>query len=1164
MFGRRYEGSRAPGLRRKAARRVGVALAVVIAALVIPAAPALAAPCTEPQNDPVSPALWGGFEIDGNLCSNTTGTTGSLEWDTVGGQPVATDPVGSTDISAFTGGADESSGPNWTVAQSTNASGIPPGQSRDDVGNVYASTQVTGGDVFAYFGVELEGGSGTASLHLELNQKPNDDPSCPRGTRGVPSPCRTVGDLLLAFDKSGGSPITLARVWRWSGSAWVELPDLAGVAAGRANNANVTTLDNRTLTAGRFGEVAVNLTNLFGPASCSGNYGTLNVRTSASTSLTSGLIDWVRPIDLSVPSTCPTVVLQKRWVNGSPDDTARLSVDGATTTPGAVTSTVTADTGATFTDTVNQAIAPVEPGSVVDVAEALGTANTGAYGSTIGCDNGLLAPPQPGRAGSFTMPATADAGTTVTCTFVNTRAQTTLTLTKVWASSTPGDTADLTIGASEHALTGPTTSTAPTTTTISTPVFSGEAVTVAEALGDANASSYEAVTACTNVDAFDPGDYGASFVVPDTPTAISCTITNTAVPARLVLSKEWVRGAPADSAELTITGPDASDSAVSIVPASLTGRSTASASLPIIAGQTVTLAEALPATGRTNTGTYVPTTLECNGQPVAFDPTATGATAQFTVPSSAPVSCVYSNTRQQATVVLQKRWVNGALGDAANLFIAGARQTRLITTSTVTEATGPTFTDEVNQARLVVLTGNRATLSESLQDDNTGAYDASSPTCDNGVVPDAAGSFVVTGPLADTVVTCTITNSRTAGTVTVHKIWHNGVAGDVARLTIGGAAAPADSTSTVPSPAPPVLDDTGHPAAAPTLSGQIVTVAEELGTDNTGTYDSRVVCDNGVSGTSSVTFAVGAVPGSVACTVVNTARPTPPTPSTPVLRTVTSARRVTPGRAFSDRIHVSRLAGARGAQAVARLYGPYASRAAATCTAATLARTSTVHVTNGWNRTPSVRVTAPGIYTWRVTVLPNAANRAVTHPCGEVAETTVVAKRAYDAPAIVAGFSGTVDPSELDRSVPVTIRMPAVGLRAAVHAERVAHGEMTLPGDVGDVGWLRKSAGFADKIGTTVVAGHVSDRHDHPGAMFRLSRAHAGQRVTVRQGANRVRFEVVGTKVFDRRHPLPQRYFATTGAHRLVLVSCTDRVVFPNGHFHYTRYVVVVAKQLRR
>ena len=123
---------------------------------------------------------------------------------------------------------------------------------------------------------------------------------------------------------------------------------------------------------------------------------------------------------------------------------------------------------------------------------------------------------------------------------------------------------------------------------------------------------------------------------------------------------------------------------------------------------------------------------------------------------------------------------------------------------------------------------------------------------------------------------------------------------------------------------------------------------------------------------------------------------------------------------------------------------------------------------------------------------------------------------------------------------------------------------MTLPRDVRDVGWLRKSAGVGDKIGTTVIGGHVSDRHDNPGAMFRLKRAHAGQLIMVIRGGKLYQFKVVSTATFDRRHPLPHRYFTTTGRHRLALISCTTKVVFPNGHFHYTRYLVVLAKQVHR
>src|SRR5262249_52311303 len=156
---------------------------------------------------------------------------------------------------------------------------------------------------------------------------------------------------------------------------------------------DVTTPDNRTLAAGRFGEVAVNLSTLFGSATCSGSFGTLNVRTSASTTLTSGLIDWVRPVALSVPSTCPTVILRKAWVNGSDNDPAGVAINGVPTAPGSATSPVPADTGPTFTDTTNQAIAEVEPGSVVNLAETLpapGQTNTGTYTSAIACDSGPL------------------------------------------------------------------------------------------------------------------------------------------------------------------------------------------------------------------------------------------------------------------------------------------------------------------------------------------------------------------------------------------------------------------------------------------------------------------------------------------------------------------------------------------------------------------------------------------------------------------------------------------------------------------------------------------------------------------------------------------------------------------------------------------------------
>ena len=288
-----------------------------------------------------------------------------------------------------------------------------------------------------------------------------------------------------------------------------------------------------------------------------------------------------------------------------------------------------------------------------------------------------------------------------------------------------------------------------------------------------------------------------------------------------------------------------------------------------------------------------------------------------------------------------------------------------------------------------------------------------------------------------------------------------------------------------------------------------------------------------------------------------------PKPSTPKIRTVASAVRVEPGKPFRDKIYVSGLAAGHVATAVARLYGPFESRADAACNAAHLVRSQTLHVRNGSTSTRAVAVNAPGVYTWKVTINADASTVSATHPCGQVAETTTVAKRDYVSPAIVAGFSGTLSSPNFARRAPaVTIRMPAIGLRAPVIPERVIHGKMNLPANVGAVGWLRKSAGIGDKIGTTVIAGHVSDRHDNPGALYRLSRAHSGQQIAVAGGGTPRQFKVVSKTTFDRRHKLPQRYFATTGRHRLVLISCTNRVVYHNRHFHYTRYIVVVANEI--
>ena len=127
--------------------------------------------------------------------------------------------------------------------------------------------------------------------------------------------------------------------------------------------------------------------------------------------------------------------------------------------------------------------------------------------------------------------------------------------------------------------------------------------------------------------------------------------------------------------------------------------------------------------------------------------------------------------------------------------------------------------------------------------------------------------------------------------------------------------------------------------------------------------------------------------------------PPPPPPSTPEIRTVASADRVEPGKPFRDKIDVSGLAAGHVATAVARLYGPFESRADAACRAGHRVRSQTLHVSNGSNHTDKVTVNAPGVYTWQVAINADDVTASATHPCGEVDETIMVAKPGYVAPS---------------------------------------------------------------------------------------------------------------------------------------------------------------------
>ncbi len=283
----------------------------------------------------------------------------------------------------------------------------------------------------------------------------------------------------------------------------------------------------------------------------------------------------------------------------------------------------------------------------------------------------------------------------------------------------------------------------------------------------------------------------------------------------------------------------------------------------------------------------------------------------------------------------------------------------------------------------------------------------------------------------------------------------------------------------------------------------------------------------------------------------------------PKLTTETSDQKVVVGAKLFDKVKISGFIPGHGAKGEATLYGPYTSRGDATCAKSDAVGTVSFKPRNGVITTDRIRVPEPGYYTWVARTTPDKMNQAATHQCGMKSETSLVTKAPYDVDHVATGYDG-IDPDALLRRGSVSrldIARPAVHARVA--AVGIRGKSMVIPHSTRVLGWLRNSAAPGDAVGTTVVAGHVSDYHDRPGALYRMKTIRIGQVISYRAGGEVHRYRVVSKQTYLRSRALPDSLFRLDGANRLVVVTCTDKVTRPDGHFHYRRNLVVVAQPIR-
>lgn len=363
------------------APRRGAMAAAVAAALVAILTSTLGAPAAEAVNV-------GGFEIDGDFAVNA----GGLDWNALPGQPSAKDAIGSGTDDNFAGGAKEQDTSSWQLLNSS----VSP--AANDIGNLYGYGALVGGQQYAFIGFERAVSGGTTMFNVELNQ--NSDV---RNSYGVLVPNRQPGDLLIDIQQQASGTPTVGGVYRWDGSQWVAIANGASGVTGASNSTVVTNPLGQILQPGTFAELGVNLSQVFGIPACPGvTFNAINMRSRASTSITSQVKDYVQPGAVSVPTSCGALSIDKRDPAGNrlpgatftispnpiPLATGTLTVtDGSAQDPdGAANGVINFANAPPATYTVTETGAPT--GYVLDTTSKTTTVTTGNL-STVTVTNRL-------------------------------------------------------------------------------------------------------------------------------------------------------------------------------------------------------------------------------------------------------------------------------------------------------------------------------------------------------------------------------------------------------------------------------------------------------------------------------------------------------------------------------------------------------------------------------------------------------------------------------------------------------------------------------------------------------------------------------------------------------------------------------------------------------
>jgi hypothetical protein len=169
------------------------------------------------------------------------------------------------------------------------------------------------------------------------------------------------------------------------------------------------------------------------------------------------------------------------------------------------------------------------------------------------------------------------------------------------------------------------------------------------------------------------------------------------------------------------------------------------------------------------------------------------------------------------------------------------------------------------------------------------------------------------------------------------------------------------------------------------------------------------------------------------------------------------------------------------------------------------------------------------------------------------------------APSPAASAAGTTGPAggsspSLRRSVPVTVTIPAIGVRSSLLRLGLnPDGTIQVPSLVtsaDEAAWYKYSV-TPGQIGTSVIEGHV-DSYQGPAVFFRLGALRPGNKidVTLADGVTAV-FRVTGVREYSKDEFPATMVYGPAAYAALRLITCGG--AFDNATGHYLSSVVVFA-----